>query len=415
VPGLVGASVGASAGARAGAGAGAGADTDAGAAIEHGANADAIEGTLAGSSGSGTVSMKKGRWSKQEDAELVRAVAAFSAPNWRMICTMVPTRTDVQCRERYMNCLQPMVNKAKFTPQEDVLLEEAVLLHGSGSWSLVSEAFNQAAKARLTVAGGGAVQRTDNQIARRHVQLHPERKVELAKQRRVKGKVMHNFSYHHSKEHRQQLGPNSAAFAAAVHDAIPDGPAGGRLDTLTVEELKAELAERGLNKLGNKAVLLSRLKLCLAGTGASASTGAGAGGSSALAAFHLNNPPQIRAKAATGEHDGPHAMVHAQIKAMPQAALKQALVQAGLAATGRKAAMAARLTAHAITTGVRQHRGGGWEGECAREDEDADGGAPPPPVHAPESENQVAWTHSAINPTSPPTAAASSSSSPNPN
>ena len=55
----------------------------------------------------GAVEMRKGRWSKDEDAQLVAAVQIFKVPQWRMIQTMVPSRTDVQCRERYVNCLLP--------------------------------------------------------------------------------------------------------------------------------------------------------------------------------------------------------------------------------------------------------------------------------------------------------------------
>jgi hypothetical protein len=40
--------------------------------------------------------------------------------------TIVKSRTDAQCRERYVNCLAPSINRDKFHEQEDELLEESV-------------------------------------------------------------------------------------------------------------------------------------------------------------------------------------------------------------------------------------------------------------------------------------------------
>ena len=78
----------------------------------------------------------EGRWSKEEDAQLVNAVKIFKAPNWSKIKTRVPTRTDAQCRERYMNCLDPRLSQEQFTADEDSLLEAAVKEHGTGTWSV---------------------------------------------------------------------------------------------------------------------------------------------------------------------------------------------------------------------------------------------------------------------------------------
>lgn len=42
------------------------------------------------------------RWSPSEDAQLVEAIVAFgTVPAWKTVARYVPTRTEVQCRDRY--------------------------------------------------------------------------------------------------------------------------------------------------------------------------------------------------------------------------------------------------------------------------------------------------------------------------
>ncbi|KAI8927776.1 hypothetical protein BC831DRAFT_451031 [Entophlyctis helioformis] len=81
----------------------------------------------------------KGRWSKEEDESLLRAVSQCGRGNWSMVARLVPTRTDMQCRERYENCLNPELNIGPFTPEETQRLKELVAAHGSSKWSLISK------------------------------------------------------------------------------------------------------------------------------------------------------------------------------------------------------------------------------------------------------------------------------------
>ena len=64
--------------------------------------------------------IKRGRWTLQEDKSLTLAVKAYGSKNWIKVQQHVPGRTDVQCRERWVNILDPSLNNGPWT--KDVLL-----------------------------------------------------------------------------------------------------------------------------------------------------------------------------------------------------------------------------------------------------------------------------------------------------
>ena len=77
----------------------------------------------------GTVMAKKGRWSKEEDDKLVKAVAVLGR-QWAKVAQHVPGRTEMQVRERYVNHLDPKVEScAPFTKEEEELVMREVPLH----------------------------------------------------------------------------------------------------------------------------------------------------------------------------------------------------------------------------------------------------------------------------------------------
>ncbi|KAH6561808.1 hypothetical protein BASA61_009348 [Batrachochytrium salamandrivorans] len=84
---------------------------------------------------------KKGRWNATEDETLLKAVQEFGRGKWNHIAAAVGTRTDMQCRERYENCLNPEICLKPFTPEEENILSAAVLEHGIGKWSRISRCF----------------------------------------------------------------------------------------------------------------------------------------------------------------------------------------------------------------------------------------------------------------------------------
>eukprot|EP00698_Gefionella_okellyi_P021767 TRINITY_DN712_c0_g1_i1.p1 TRINITY_DN712_c0_g1~~TRINITY_DN712_c0_g1_i1.p1 ORF type:complete len:332 (-),score=54.71 TRINITY_DN712_c0_g1_i1:188-1126(-) len=78
-----------------------------------------------------------GRWSDEESSRLREAVSLY-AGNWKQIASHVGTRTSQQCLHRWRKSVQPGVSRARWSSAEDKLLTEAVRLHGS-HWTKVRE------------------------------------------------------------------------------------------------------------------------------------------------------------------------------------------------------------------------------------------------------------------------------------
>ncbi|KAK8267315.1 hypothetical protein V6Z11_D12G301200 [Gossypium hirsutum] len=132
-----------------------------------------------------------GRWTRDEDKRLKVAVLLFGPKNWRKIAEVVPGRTQVQCRERWVNSLDPALNVGIWTEEEDSRLEAAIEEHGY-CWSKVATC---------------VASRTDNQCWRRWKTLHPEEVPLLQEARKIrKAALISNFVDRESE--RPALGPN---------------------------------------------------------------------------------------------------------------------------------------------------------------------------------------------------------------
>ena len=94
--------------------------------------------TTATNSGSGIKDNKK-RWSKEEDDQLMQAVNMFGNKKWKEIAFCVPGRTNVQCRYRWHNVLNPELVKGHWTKEEDDMLTEAVENLGSKNWKQIAK------------------------------------------------------------------------------------------------------------------------------------------------------------------------------------------------------------------------------------------------------------------------------------
>lgn len=107
--------------------------------------------------------IKRGRWTVEEDGILKQAVLSYINDNnnkkiiWATIKQLVPGRTDVQCRERWVNVLDPNLTAAPFSPAEDEHLRQLITKYGLGNWSKISLEMGK--------------KRTDNQCWRRWKQL----------------------------------------------------------------------------------------------------------------------------------------------------------------------------------------------------------------------------------------------------
>ncbi|NWX50370.1 SNPC4 protein, partial [Steatornis caripensis] len=83
-------------------------------------------------------SLKKGPWTPEEDAMLLAAVKKYGERDWYKIRTEVPGRSDAQCRDRYLKALHCDVKKGKWSLEEEEQLIELVQKHGMGHWSKIA-------------------------------------------------------------------------------------------------------------------------------------------------------------------------------------------------------------------------------------------------------------------------------------
>ncbi len=80
----------------------------------------------------------RGPWTKEEDAQLVQLVNAHGPRNWTNLAGRMLSRSGKQCRERWLNHLNPDIKKGAWTVEEDTLLIE---LHRSigNRWSEIAK------------------------------------------------------------------------------------------------------------------------------------------------------------------------------------------------------------------------------------------------------------------------------------
>jgi hypothetical protein len=78
-------------------------------------------------------------WKAEEDKKLNEAVKKHGKDCWVTVAVMVPGRTNVQCRQRWVDKLDPTYGKSagKWTPEEDAKLTKAVKKHGN-EWAAVA-------------------------------------------------------------------------------------------------------------------------------------------------------------------------------------------------------------------------------------------------------------------------------------
>lgn len=80
----------------------------------------------------------RGPWTKEEDATLIGLVNQSGPRNWTALASQMPSRSGKQCRERWLNHLNPAIKKGPWTTEEDNRL---VLLHESigNKWSEIAK------------------------------------------------------------------------------------------------------------------------------------------------------------------------------------------------------------------------------------------------------------------------------------
>ncbi|KAI7868311.1 hypothetical protein BDF14DRAFT_1795237 [Spinellus fusiger] len=81
--------------------------------------------------------IRRSRWTGDEDKALLGATRLYGEGNWSKISLHIPGRTDMQCRERYTNVLDPKLIHKPFSCEERQRLQELVVAHGN-KWSLIA-------------------------------------------------------------------------------------------------------------------------------------------------------------------------------------------------------------------------------------------------------------------------------------
>ncbi|CAJ2653646.1 unnamed protein product [Trifolium pratense] len=82
-------------------------------------------------------SMINSEWTKEEDTQLCSAVAYFGDSNWQNVVSVLERRTGTQCSNRWKKSICP-VRKGSFTLEEDKRLTVAVMLFGR-KWNQIAK------------------------------------------------------------------------------------------------------------------------------------------------------------------------------------------------------------------------------------------------------------------------------------
>jgi hypothetical protein len=82
-------------------------------------------------------SVHKGSWTRQEDETIIRFVQANGCKSWTKLAKLLSGRIGKQCRERWLNHLDPTISRGPWTPEED---KQLMLLHEQygNRWSQIA-------------------------------------------------------------------------------------------------------------------------------------------------------------------------------------------------------------------------------------------------------------------------------------
>lgn len=82
-------------------------------------------------------SLLKGSWTRQEDETIISFVNQNGRKHWSKLANLLPGRLGKQVRERWVNHLDPSINRGPFTQEEDLKIIELHKRYGN-HWSAIS-------------------------------------------------------------------------------------------------------------------------------------------------------------------------------------------------------------------------------------------------------------------------------------
>jgi hypothetical protein len=78
------------------------------------------------------------KWTEPED-ELLRQLVHTYGKQWSVIAAHIPTRTAAQVTSRWEKCINPLLTKGAFTSDEDAIIIDFVSAHGTHSWTAIAQ------------------------------------------------------------------------------------------------------------------------------------------------------------------------------------------------------------------------------------------------------------------------------------
>jgi len=78
------------------------------------------------------------KWTELEVNMLVKAVELYGEKNWKAAESYVGTKSNTQCRQRWLKCTRPGIKKGKWTSAEDNLLVAAMKC-GNQRWKQIAD------------------------------------------------------------------------------------------------------------------------------------------------------------------------------------------------------------------------------------------------------------------------------------
>jgi hypothetical protein len=222
----------------------------------------------------------KGPWTAKEDQLLIQATlqqrlahgvvqTTEGDDDWPKIAQCLPGRSTKQCRERWTHVLDPSVKKAKWSPEEDATLRKAHAEMGN-KWAAIAKVIP--GRTQLHVRDRWRVlKKIDKQNEQRGAQLmpnmsalalgtgglemqmnqHSAQMAALANRQAALGLVEHGLQHAEDEGVDFAIGPSEPALMQSRAMALPktQAMAGASMDPLHQSTMEMRAGEQGLRKI----------------------------------------------------------------------------------------------------------------------------------------------------------------------